>query len=92
LKKFKKIKFKKRKLSKESVKITNSRSYENEEFKKIRKSDKIDFKKKILKTLREELNMMSKILKNNFKNIINDLKRIKKLIKTLKKNWKSLRK
>jgi len=86
LKKFKKIKFKKRKLSKESVKITNSRSYENEEFKKIRKSDKIDFKKKILKTLREELNMMSKILKNNFKNIINDLKRIKKLIKTLKKN------
>jgi len=65
LKKFKKIKFKKRKLSKESVKITNSRSYENEEFKKVRKSDKINFKKKILKTLREELNMMSKILQKN---------------------------
>jgi len=28
---------------------------------KIRKSEKIDFKKKILKTLGEELNMMSKI-------------------------------
>jgi len=42
------------------------------------KSEKIDFKKKILKTLREELNMMSKILKNHFKNIIKDLKRIKK--------------
>ena len=65
MKKFKKIKFKKRKLSKESVKITNSRSYENEEFKKVRKSDKINFKKKILKTLREELNMMSKILQKN---------------------------
>jgi len=65
LKKFKKIKFKKRKLSKESVKITNSRSYENEEFKKVRKSDKINLKKKILKTLREELNMMSKILQKN---------------------------
>ena len=65
MKKFKKIKFKKRKLSKESVKITNSRSYENEEFKKVRKSDKINLKKKILKTLREELNMMSKILQKN---------------------------
>jgi len=30
--------------------------------KKIRKTEKIDFKKNILKTLREELNMMSKIL------------------------------
>ena len=30
--------------------------------KKIRKTKKIDFKKNILKTLREELNMMSKIL------------------------------
>jgi len=59
----KKIKFKKRKLCKESVKISNSRSnWKSEEFKKIRKSEKIDFKKKILKTLREELNMMSKIL------------------------------
>ena len=56
----KKIKFKKRKLSKESVKITIQEV--NEEFKKIRKSQKIDFKKRILKTLREELNMMSKIL------------------------------
>jgi len=34
--------------------------------KKIRKSKKIDFKKKILKTLREELNMMSKILQKPF--------------------------
>jgi len=43
----KKIKFNKRKLSKESVKITIQEVNENEEFKKIRKSDKIDFKKKI---------------------------------------------
>ena len=60
--KLKKIKFKKRKLSKESVKITIQEVNENEELKRIRKSDKIDFKKKILKSLREELNMMSKIL------------------------------
>jgi len=66
LKKFKKIKIKKRKLSKESIKITNSRINENEEFKKIMKSEKIDFKKKILKTLREELNMMSKISQKPF--------------------------
>jgi len=62
----KKIKFKKRKLSKESVKITIQEVNENEEFKKIRKSDKIDFKKKILESLREELNMMSKILQKPF--------------------------
>ena len=84
MKKFKKIKIKKRKLSKESVKIRIQEVNENEEFKKIRKSEKIDFKKKILKTLREELNMMSKICKNHFKNIIKYLKRIKKLIKALK--------
>jgi len=34
--------------------------------KKIRKSKKIDFKKKILKTLREELNIMTKILQKPF--------------------------
>ena len=34
--------------------------------KKIRKSEKIDFKKKILKTLKEELNMMSKIFQKKF--------------------------
>ena len=34
--------------------------------KKNRKSEKIDFKKKILKTLREELNMMSNILTKTF--------------------------
>jgi len=34
--------------------------------KKITKSEKIDFKKKILKTLREELSMMSKILQKQF--------------------------
>jgi len=34
--------------------------------KKSEKSKKIDFKKKILKTLREELNMMSKILQKPF--------------------------
>ena len=62
----KKIKFKKRKLSKESIKISTQEDNENEEFKEIRKSDKIDFKKKILKTLREELNMMSKILQKPF--------------------------
>ena len=66
MKKFKKIKIKKRKLSKESVKIRIQEVNENEEFKKIRKSEKIDFKKKILKTLREELNMMSKILQKPF--------------------------
>jgi len=53
-KRLKKIKFKKRKLSKESVKITIQEVNENEEFIKIRKSEKIYFKKKILKTLREE--------------------------------------
>ena len=62
MKKFKKIKFKKRKLSKKTVKIRIQEVNENEEFKKIRKSKKIDFKKKILKTLREELNLMSKLL------------------------------
>jgi len=62
----KKIKFKKRKLSKESVKIIIQEVNENEEVKKIRKTDKINFKKKILKTLREELNMMSKILQKPF--------------------------
>jgi len=62
----KKIKFKKRKLSKESVKITIQEVNENEEFINIRKSEKIDFKKKILKTLREELNMMSKIFQKPF--------------------------
>jgi len=66
LKKFKKIKFKKRKLSKESVKIRIQEVNENEDFKKIRKSEKIDSKKKILKTLREQLNMMSKILQKPF--------------------------
>ena len=60
------IKFKKRKQSKESVKITIQEVNENEDFKKIRKSEKIDFKKKILKTLREELNMMIKILQKPF--------------------------
>jgi len=39
---------------------------ENEEFKKIWKSEKIDFKKKILKTLKEKLNMMSKIFQKKF--------------------------
>jgi len=34
--------------------------------KKIRESEKIDFKKKILKILREELDMMSKILQKPF--------------------------
>jgi len=34
--------------------------------KKFWKSVEIDFKKKILKTLREELNMMSKILQKPF--------------------------
>jgi len=34
--------------------------------KKIRKSEKIDFNIKILKTLREELNMMSKIMQKPF--------------------------
>ena len=66
MKKFKKIKFKKRKLSKKTVKIRIQEVNENEEFKKIRKSKKIDFKKKILKTLREELNMMSNILQKTF--------------------------
>ena len=66
MKKFKKIKFKKRKLSKKSVKIRIQEVNENEEFKKPRKSEEIDFKKKILKILREELNMMSKILQKTF--------------------------
>ena len=66
MKKFKKIKFKKRKLSKKTIKIRIQEVNENEEFKKIRKSEEIDFKKKFLKTLREELNMMSKILQKPF--------------------------
>jgi len=32
----------------------------------MRKSEKIDFKKKILKILKEELNMMSKIFQKKF--------------------------
>ena len=66
MKKFKKIKFKKRKLSKESVKKVIQEVNENEKLKKSRESEKIDFKKKILKTLREELNMMSKGLQKSF--------------------------
>ena len=62
----KKIKFKKRKLSKENVKIIIHEVNENEEVKKIRKTDEINFKKKILKTLREEFNIMSKILQKPF--------------------------
>jgi len=38
-KKFKKWKFKKRKISKESVKISVEQVFENEEFKKVKKSD-----------------------------------------------------
>ena len=38
--------------SKESLKISLRKSYENQEFKKSRNSGKIDFKKKIFKTLR----------------------------------------
>ena len=77
MKKFKKIKFKKRKLSKESVKKVIQEVNENEKLKKSRESEKIDFKKKILKTLREELKWWVKFCKNYFKNIIKDLKRIK---------------
>jgi len=51
-KKFKKWKFKKRKINKETVKISSRRCFENEEFKKVKKSEKIEFKKKNLKTLR----------------------------------------
>ena len=40
-KKFKNWKFKKRKINKESVKISSWRSFENEEFKKVKKSEKI---------------------------------------------------
>ena len=58
---------KKRKLSKESVKIIIQEVNENEEFKKIKKSEKIDFKKKILKTLKKELNMIIKMLQKPFR-------------------------
>jgi len=45
-------KFKKWKINKESVRICFWTSFENEEFKKVKKSEKIEFKKKNLKTLR----------------------------------------
>ena len=50
----KKIKFKKRKQSKESVKISIQEVNENEDFKKIRKSEKIDFKKKDIKNFKRK--------------------------------------
>jgi len=40
-KKFKKWKFKKRKINKESVKISSWWSFENDELKKVKKSEKI---------------------------------------------------
>ena len=46
------MRIQKRKISKESVKISSWRSFENEEFKKVKKSEKIEFKKNNLKTLR----------------------------------------
>ena len=51
-KKFKKWTFNKRKINKESIKISSWRNFENEEFQKVKKSEKIEFKKKNLKTLR----------------------------------------
>jgi len=56
------MKIQKRKISKESVKISSWRSFENEEFKKVKKSEKIEFKKNNLKTLRGLKNVMIKIL------------------------------
>jgi len=82
----KKIKFKKRKLSKESIKISTQEDNENEEFKEIRKSDKIDFKKKILKTLREELNMMSRILQKPFQEHNSRFEKDQEVDKNFKKN------
>jgi len=60
--------------------------------KKIRESGKIDFKKKILKTLREELNMMNKILQKSFQEHNYRFEKDKEVDKNFKKNWKSLRK
>ena len=40
-KRFKKWKFKKRKINKESLKISSWRTFENEEFKKVKKSENI---------------------------------------------------
>jgi len=46
------MKIQEKKISKESVKISFWRIFENEEFKKVKKSEEIEFKKKNLKTLR----------------------------------------
>ena len=60
--------------------------------KKIRKSKKIDFKKKILKTLREELNMTSKILQKPFQKHNWRFEKDQEVDKNFKQNLKSLRK
>jgi len=54
--------------------------------KKIRKSEKIDFKKKNLKTLREELNIMSKILQKPFQEHNSRFEKDQKVVKNFKKN------
>jgi len=54
--------------------------------KNIRKSEKIDFKKKILKTLREELNIMSKILQKPFQEHNYRFENDQEVDKTFKKN------
>jgi len=54
--------------------------------KKIRESGKIDFKKKILKTLREELNMMNKILQKSFQEHNYRFEKDKEVDKNFKKN------
>ena len=54
--------------------------------KNIRKSEKIDFKKKILKTLREELNIMSKILQKPFQEHNSRFEKDQEVVKNFKKN------
>ena len=88
----KKIKFKKKKLSKESLKKSIQEVNENEEFKKIRKREKTYFKKKILKTLREELDMMNKILEKPFQEHNSRFEKDQEVDKNFKWNLKSLRK
>jgi len=60
--------------------------------KKIRECDKIDFKKKILKTLKEELDMMRKILQKPFQEHNSRFEKDQEVDENFKKNWKSLRK
>jgi len=79
------MKIQKRKISKESVKISSWRSFENEEFKKVKRREK-GVQEKEFKNFKMIKKMWwLKFYKTNLKKIFGDLKRIKQLITTLKR-------